>query len=78
MSTATREGFHKGEFLVNGNDWIPADQKIPDHKYVDQVRCSCGSSWAFLEPTRLEYEENHRRAKACLAEHQHEMQSAGT
>lgn len=78
MSTTTREGFHKGEFLINGRDWIPADQKIPEHKYVDQVKCSCGSIWDFHRWWALEYEENHRRAKACLAQHQQEMQQAGT
>lgn len=73
----SREGQHKGSFLVDGRDIFGADEKIPDHKYVDRVICSCGQEWVFVDPTRDSYETNHKNAKACLAQHQHETQSAG-
>lgn len=69
---ASREGQHRGTFLVNGRDEVPADQKIADGKYVDEIRCSCGKQWVILEPTRCPVEENHQRAKATLAQHQAE------
>jgi len=70
---ASREGQHRGTFIVNGRDVFEADQKIPDHKYVDEVHCSCGSKWVFLDPTRDSYEKNHKEAKTTLARHQNEM-----